>query len=113
VQTVAQASTDDSGVNWSDTAIAVIVAWDCVVEDADSCDLAAVETEADDRVSVLCFSAVSVVHKLVCTPDTKTASLQFGLRGSEFVLEFGDVRGLDCSLHLRLNLLRRLPKEPI
>ena len=64
MQAIAHAGTHYAGLNRSNRAIAVIVAWSGVVEHAEGVNLTFV-TDGDDYVSVLSFSAVSVVHMII------------------------------------------------
>ena len=48
-----------------DVPVAVVVSRSRIVEDSDRCDCRAVHLELDHLVTVLCFSAVSVVHSFV------------------------------------------------
>ena len=60
VETVAHAGSCLRGLHHGNVAVAVIVVRCRAVQDAERIDFAAVL--GDDLVSVLCFSAVSVVH---------------------------------------------------
>ena len=52
-------------LDWRDVAVAVVVSRSRIVEDSDRCDGWSVHLELDHLVTVLCFSAVSVVHSFV------------------------------------------------
>lgn len=70
METVTQASANDNGksvwlagvTGYQDTAVAVIVAGDRILERADGDRAAAVHFQLNHRVTVFCFSAISVVH---------------------------------------------------
>lgn len=60
---IAHAGVVDSRLDHGDVAVAVVVARRRAVQDAKGFDLSTLE--ADDFVTVLCFSSVSIVHEFV------------------------------------------------
>lgn len=66
MQAVTHARASRLRLDGRDVAVAVVVSRRRIVEDADRCDDRAVHLELDYLVTVLRFSAISVVH-LICS----------------------------------------------
>ncbi|WP_395734132.1 hypothetical protein [Prosthecobacter sp.] len=65
VQAVSHACARYTGKDWSDLPVAVIIAGDGIVKNADSADYRmAMGAQLNDLVAVFCFASVSVMHKM-------------------------------------------------